>query len=783
MSSNLIKQPYEMILDPTGGGGRAKPVANGKFYVGEIDKDPVANPRTDIAYKDESGQERPLASPLTLNNSGAFVVSENDGTIIQPYMKDGVGFSVLITDSRGRDVYSDLNTGDPGNLEPAIDEYLPKYLDKYLNDFTDIVYSSSSDKTAVENMINNSNLNEKCTCENGSRFKRVSLDGGDITDFDVMSTLNFIDFGADPEGMEDSTKAIKDAFALGFYLEQNHGKFKISGSENIEISSSFDCSGCELVIDGFSGQFIIDRNETITEYLPGTAVINAIEASTNLKDGTADFDGLKVRGITDIDGCYIIMELNQDFYNYRGSVVKRKEHNYLANKGILGSPIKYGIEGLSITKLTAMKISPTKMKCAFNFIERNANNLPEFGVLVKCLNSSRVNISASFMGADGQKVELTSNLVRLKVDNCPFFRVNSLFTDIPVDNADRSYGYTINMNDCYNIIMNDMNSDGYGWGVEGSDENQKITIRDSSVNRIDAHKIFKESLNIINTTISNWGVTVSGTGDIFLDNVSHTRKSASLRNPSFIKTRFDSGGFVDGNIKGSVKVYGRDGIDHPDILVSDCNDDYSLPSSSPISNRFFNEVDIDVSIPQSRAGMKLMYVNDYSQTKKTLAPSKVRFRVRQNQGDLSIASPALAVVNIDLSRMAPSNGIAESNPRSGDYNMDIELDCSADFVVFPNASAEICPRVKLRNLQGTVRQQRPILQCDQRARYDIIDGDIAKISSSTNIPVFFVFGGRWKALTSTDNPNQILDVKGGYVECQGVDQISRATSHKLAWQK
>ncbi|AUR83526.1 tailspike protein [Vibrio phage 1.036.O._10N.286.45.C3] len=120
MSSNLIKQPYEMILDPTGGGGRAKPVANGKFYVGEIDKDPIANPRTDIAYKDESGQERSLTSPLTLNNSGAFVVSKNDGTIIQPYMKDGIGFSVLIQDSRGRDVYSDLSTGDPGNITSIV---------------------------------------------------------------------------------------------------------------------------------------------------------------------------------------------------------------------------------------------------------------------------------------------------------------------------------------------------------------------------------------------------------------------------------------------------------------------------------------------------------------------------------------------------------------------------------------------------------------------------------------------------------------------------------------
>lgn len=119
MSSNLITQPYNIILNPTGGGGRAKPVANGKFYVGETDKDPASNPRTDLAYNDESGTERSLTSPLTLNSSGAFVVSESDGTLIEPYMKDGIGFSVLIEDKNGNPVYSDNHVGESGNMSRA----------------------------------------------------------------------------------------------------------------------------------------------------------------------------------------------------------------------------------------------------------------------------------------------------------------------------------------------------------------------------------------------------------------------------------------------------------------------------------------------------------------------------------------------------------------------------------------------------------------------------------------------------------------------------------------
>lgn len=106
MSLKLIVQPYGVILDPKAGGGRAKPVANGRYYVGVVNLDPVSNPNEDLVYRDESGAEIPLTSPLILNNSGAFVVSENDGSLIQPYIKSDDDYSVLITDKNGSSIYS-----------------------------------------------------------------------------------------------------------------------------------------------------------------------------------------------------------------------------------------------------------------------------------------------------------------------------------------------------------------------------------------------------------------------------------------------------------------------------------------------------------------------------------------------------------------------------------------------------------------------------------------------------------------------------------------------------
>ena len=203
MSSNLITQPYGIILDPTGGGGRAKPVANGRYHVGIIDLDPVANPRTDLAYKDESGTERPLTSPLILNNSGAFVVSENDGTLIQPYMKDSVGHSVLITDKRGTPVYSDNHVGDPGNLTEKISE------------LTLISYDSVSDMLAGNPLT--IGVGGRCST-GGTLWERVAVSTpAVISDFVPLSDLSFSDFGGVCDGVASDDDALDLAVSACVY--------------------------------------------------------------------------------------------------------------------------------------------------------------------------------------------------------------------------------------------------------------------------------------------------------------------------------------------------------------------------------------------------------------------------------------------------------------------------------------------------------------------------------------------------------------------------------------
>lgn len=119
MASNLISNPYTIMTDPTGGGGRVKPIANGEFFYGEIDKDPVTNP-IKVFYKDETETEIELPQPIRTNNSGAFVAIDGK-TVINPYTKE-IGRSSLALSSNRKVIYRYLNIGDQGNVGSYVND-------------------------------------------------------------------------------------------------------------------------------------------------------------------------------------------------------------------------------------------------------------------------------------------------------------------------------------------------------------------------------------------------------------------------------------------------------------------------------------------------------------------------------------------------------------------------------------------------------------------------------------------------------------------------------------
>lgn len=230
------------MLSPTGGGGRVKPIANGQFYFGEIDKDPVTNP-IQVYYKDETQTEIPIDQPIRTNNSGAFVA--NDGqTLINPYTKE-LGHSTLVLTSTGETIYLDEHVGDPGNIASEIPNY------------TDIVYKASGGNSAVGNMIAENPLSSAIgdiLKTGGTTWERYNDDAPiTIENFRAFNCVYIKDFGAKLDGITDDTLAYQSAISAAVTLKIGvvyHPSGTAMITDTPELDTGDFSQGIRLVGDG-----------------------------------------------------------------------------------------------------------------------------------------------------------------------------------------------------------------------------------------------------------------------------------------------------------------------------------------------------------------------------------------------------------------------------------------------------------------------------------------------------------------------------------------------------
>ncbi len=584
------------------------------------------------------------------------------------------------------------------------------------------------------------------------------------------------DYGADPTGTNDATEQVRTAFAAGRYVEQRSGVFKLSGTGDIIVSASCNLSGCQFDVDGWTGQFRLDRNETVTEYGETSAIVQAIEASTRLIAGTSDFDGLATAGIRDLEGCVIFMEVDQPFYTYRNTVVSRYEMNYVSNLGILASPVKYALTGLNITKVTATKVNASKFKVqGLSFIETDISQTPN-GVLVLAIDQTRVEIDATFLS---DKNDHTFNNTRLRFERCPFLRINGLFTDVPIKTPSNDFGYSFSLFDCYDVIIRNVHSDGYGWGVDGGGGNQKVTYENCSLSRIDSHEPFREYLKLVDCNIGSWGLTIVGLGDVYLTRCKALRKDTRTFE-SFITGRLDCGSIVDGNCYiEDLVIEGRDGQDIPTTFRNDAADTNSLPAGSPIRDVFFNTIIVDgIHTDKAANGFLLYECNDNGQSRRPFAPDKITVNNYSASMGAETASLAIKVLNFDFNRLQSRTG-TQSDSRTAEFGTRVILnDCNVDWLLFQDTpTSNICLYVSVTGLTGSHRYLQPNVELGAYGRYELTACDIGTLrTSSTSAKTVMVNGGRIqpKGTFAENSWNTLLNNRGNlsYIECRHVDLIA-----------
>ena len=540
MSSNLIQQPYPIILNPHGGGGSAKPAANAEYHVGEIDKDPVQYPRTDLAYKDESGTERLITSPIYTNNSGAFVVSKSDGTIIQPYMKEGVGYSVCIKGRRGT-IYSSKNVGDPGNIKPALDEFFPELVPKY----TDIVYKASGGKSAIDNLLDGSPtsipVDAIAKCENGTELKRVSFDNGDITDFICVGHIVVNDFvsPSSSDNTQEFDLAISKANTDNVEVAAK-GNFVVNPSENgIQIKVPFDFSPCEFkptskTNTGRVFEIVQDDFTDITSMIDKSRMVKGAHRLYNINTNQP----LNIEGFVMIETDTVALYRWND-NKWTPEYVKEPK-TMGGYYGDLSTPLYFDYTSTSNLRIRVKKQMPNlegklgvwdiSDSDFYTVCQVSRNDVTTTGPTIK------------------ERDNTTSSNLYTPIQN--LYCNNTIFKGIKAGalGSEAVSGYAVLLNSCDNPHIEGMENRG-GWGGVDGNYFSRLTIENSTAFAYSTHA-FGWDISISNSYFYRVG-SIHGGGKFIMYNckmLSQARADVS-QNDYFVQTRVDYGSSWNGDIK------------------------------------------------------------------------------------------------------------------------------------------------------------------------------------------------------------------------------------------
>ena len=369
--------------------------------------------------------------------------------------------------------------------------------------------------------------------------------------------ITYDDLGAMAREGYDDYNVIKETHELanqnGYEVRAEKGKtyhiYRLEGIEPINIQTNTDWDNANFVIHdeniadldtrGYAIFHIISKNENIEmtdkEFLNS---ININKATKSIKElsGYGDclcfvYNDQKIQyirsGMDEDDG-----KIQQDIFKIdnSGNVLNEIEWDFDNISKIILIPIEEQIYVKNGNFETCM---PENGK------EQNGGY---YGRNIKCYRSnvkiSNINHTLSDNNAIGGPyygfIRL-SKVADVIVENCKLvahpYRTTSNY-DLIIDNA---------INITLNKITSDYLTDNNRWGITGTNYTKDVTYKNCELNRLDAH-CGVHNLTIENCIIGIKGLTVIGSGDLYLKNV--TRKGGK----NFMELRLDYGSTWNGDI-------------------------------------------------------------------------------------------------------------------------------------------------------------------------------------------------------------------------------------------
>lgn len=401
--------------------------------------------------------------------------------------------------------------------------------------------------------------------------------------------VNFYQFGAKGDGSPGDLQPIIDCFnfarANNLTVEQNNGVFNLQGSSNVDVYVSHDVSGATFIVDDFQGGIYIRGEYNWVEHPAGSDVVNNINANA-IPAGGSIFDYYADGVDKTLDNKYMMIDTDEDFYIFNGVVKKREIFNVCYNRGVCDDVFKYPVNQ-NVTRVRTLQIANKWLTAkGWTFQEREVTD----SKIIRIQGASMVLLmNTSFVNEDGTERE--ESFSRIVYDESVHVWITNVNASSVNKTPANKFTYTISGSQSYNVVIENVTADGFGWGATGQNRCAKVEFRNCSLNRIDFHEPVQSYLKVLNCDIGNWGILATIIGDCDVVNTNFYQREGDT-NDGIFRSRYDAGGWCDGNLNMiNCKVIGEDGDSRP-IATCQASTAGGIPPGSPIVDQFFENITI-----------------------------------------------------------------------------------------------------------------------------------------------------------------------------------------------
>lgn len=336
--------------------------------------------------------------------------------------------------------------------------------------------------------------------------------------------------------------ALEEANTTGkTLLGGRHQTIKLTGNDELLVSTSIDFQGATLDVSEWGGKFKIE-NSSWASYTAGTLPFdNLINTGIMSSDKVTGWDGLD-----EVDNSYVKVHSSNYHYTYREIDITHTEYNAVTTRGKCES-LFLNLDSANLTSVDVLKI-PKKQQ-TFGNMELAVGNKTVGDKFLDVINAAYIKIhDISISSEDIIFTDVNPDFINLF--DSAFLEIDNVVFNKPfqADTPDR-FVYGIRMEHCYNVKHHKLKGYGEGWGILGSNSSRRVYYDDCDVNRIDFHKPLVELLQLTNCKVGSWGMLLTTIGDVKIDKCSFINNSTDyFGQRAYISANDSAGGFANGDL-------------------------------------------------------------------------------------------------------------------------------------------------------------------------------------------------------------------------------------------